>query len=312
MVLGRRGTIRINQKNTFIVRKIYPIMNEEQKGYLELILFSLFAGIIGIIVRLIKNLDIYSVIFFRAIIAVIFLFIVIILKRGIKELFLVWPFRTLLIGLFEGISIFLYFGSILRTSISNAVFLVYTAPIFSIILAKFFLKEEIERETIFGMFLTLLGIIFILDPRTFASRSQETIGNLMGLGAGFFYSVITFSAKPLLKRVSGYYTAFWQYLVVSFMFLFFINIKSFNGLYANWWQLTIMGVLCTGIAFVLFMEGLKKIKAQKVLIITTIEPLAGTLAALLVLKENPSLLTIIGAVLIIYGIYRVTWAKPAL
>ena len=73
-----------------------------------------------------------------------------------------------------------------------------------------------------------------------------------------------------------------------------------------------MGVLCTGIAFVLFMEGLKRVKAQKVLIVATVEPLAGTLAALLVLKEVPSFLTIIGAVLIIYGVYRVTRLKPVL
>ena len=287
-------------------------MTEEQKGYLKLILFSVFAGIIGIILRLVKNLDIFSVIFFRAIIAVIFLFIVTILKKGIRELSLVSPLRTLLIGLFEGISIFLYFGAILRTSISNAIFLLYTAPVFLIILAKFFLKEKIEKDTITGMFLTLSGIILILDPRSFAFRSQETIGNLMGLGAGFFYSVMTFSAKPIMKKVSGYYTTFWQYLIVSFMFLFFIETKSFNGLYVNWWLLIIMGVLCTGIAFVLFMEGLKRVKAQKVLIVATVEPLAGTLAALLVLKEVPSFLTIIGAVLIIYGVYRVTRLKPVL
>ena len=59
-------------------------MSEEQKGYLELILFSLFVGIVGIFVRLTENLDIYSIVFFRASIASVFLFFVIIFKKGIQ------------------------------------------------------------------------------------------------------------------------------------------------------------------------------------------------------------------------------------
>ena len=163
-----------------------------------------------------------------------------------------------------------------------------------------------KLETIVGIFITLAGIILVPDPRTFYISSKETVGNLMGLCAGFCYAAMALSAKPVLKNTSGYYAVFWQHLIGTIMFLFFIDAESFYGLYANWWQLLVIGILCTGIAFLLFMEGIKKVKAQKIFIVTTLEPLAGTIAALIVLSEVPSLLTIIGAVLIMYGIYRVT------
>jgi len=287
-------------------------MNKERKGYLELILFSLFVGIVGIFVRLTENLDLYSIVFFRASITSIFLFFVIIFRKGIKEFSLIYPFRTLLIGLFQGLAIFFYFGAIFKTSISNAIFLLYTAPVFSIFPAKYFYKEKIEKATILGIFITLAGIILVLEPRTFSIGSRETLGNLMGLCAGLCYAAMALTAKPLLKIASGYYAVFWQHVIVTIMFIFFINVESFYGLYANWWQLLVIGILCTGIAFLLFMEGVKRVKAQKIFIVTTLEPLAGTLAALLVLREIPSLLTTIGAVLIIYGVYRVTRSKPVL
>ena len=86
--------------------------------------------------------------------------------------------------------------------------MLYTAPIFSVVLAKYFLKEKIEKKTLWGLFLAVVGIAFILDPRTFSFSSRETIGNLLGLCSGFSYAMMALIAKPVLKKVSGYYVAF--------------------------------------------------------------------------------------------------------
>ncbi len=281
-------------------------MDKEKKGYLELILFSLFAGVVGIFVKLIQNLDIYSIIFFRALIASIFIFMVILEKKNIKELKPQYPFQTLLVGIFQGLAIFFYFASVIQTSVSNGVFLLYTAPIFSIIFTKLFFKEKIEKKTIIGIIITLSGIIFILNPQTFSFNSKETFGNFMGLLSGLFYAAMALTAKPLMEKVSTYYTAFWQYVIISIMFAFFLKIDSVSLIFKNWWQLLIIGILCTGIAFILFMEGVKKVKAQKIFIITALEPLTGTTLALILLKEIPSLMTLMGAILIIFGVYSVT------
>lgn len=286
-------------------------MPDEQKGYTQLILYSFFSGIVGVFVRLIPNLDVNTIIFFRALIASVFIFLIISLKQNLKELALIHPFRTLAVGIFQGLSILLYFQSIINTSISNAVFLLYTAPIFSVLLAKIFLKEHIEKRTYLGIFLTLVGIIFILNPQTFSFAAQNIWGNIMALGSGFFYAAMALTAKPILQKKSGYYVAFWQYAIISLMFLLSFNGSKIAAVSAAWWQLLVIGIVCTGIAFILFMEGVKKIKAQKVFIITSLEPLVGSIAAIVFLKEVPSLFTMMGAICIIFGVYTCTKKVPA-
>lgn len=286
-------------------------MKTELKGYFELTIYAILAGAVGVFVKLVNGLDANSIVFFRAIIATVFILIAVISLKKLKELYIFQPKRTLLVGVFQGLSIFLYFSAILSTSVSNAVFLLYSAPVFSVIMAKFFLKEEIEKETIIGIFITLLGIIFLLDPTTFSFESNQTIGNTLALGAGFFYAAMAMTAKPITKTKSGYYLAFWQYLIISAMFLIFIKTESLDRILPNWWQIGIIGILCTGIAFILFMEGIKKVKAQKIFIITALEPLSGTILALIILKESLSIYTIVGALLILYGVYRTTKPKKA-
>ncbi|MDO8554356.1 MAG: EamA family transporter [Candidatus Micrarchaeota archaeon] len=284
-------------------------MKDERSGYIQLVLYSILAGVVGVFIKLTQNLDAQSLVFFRAAIATATIFAIVLFRNKLKDLLLITPAKTVMVGIFQGLSIFLYINSLLHTTVSNAVFLLYTAPIFSVILAKLFLKEKIEKETLIGVFITLIGIILILDPRTFSFDSTQTLGNVIALGSGFFYAAMALTAKPIMKKVSGFYMAFWQYLVISIMFLLFVNVKSASVLLDNWWQLAIIGIICTGIPFILFMEGVRKVKAQKIFIVTALEPLAGTALALFALGEIPSLFTIAGALLILYGVYRTTQNK---
>ena len=282
---------------------------EHGKGVIDLVLFSILAGSVGIFVKLTNGMNAISIVFFRAFIATLFILLVVIFKKKHRDLKLVFPMHTLFIGVLQGLSIYFYFNSMLITSVSNAVFLLYTAPIFAPILAKIFLKEEIERETIFGIVITLVGIGFILDPRTFSFNSSQTVGNLMALAAGLFYAWMAISSKTLLRKVSGYYAVFWQYLVIAITFLTLAGPDVFTNVLPNLWQLTTIGVVCTGIAFILFMRGVKKVKANKVFIITSIEPIVGVVLASFILREKLTMFTVIGAVIIFIGVYTVTKKK---
>lgn len=282
------------------------MLSEEQKGYLQLILYSLMVGGVGVFVRLVRDMDAYSILFFRAIIATCFIFFATIFAKNIKELKLVYPIHTLLVGIFQGLSTLFYFLAIFRTSVSNAIFLIYTAPIFSIIIAKLFFKEKIEKSTIIGLAITTLGIILILNPSSFSFKSTETIGNLFGLASGFFYAVMALTAKPIMKKVSGYYVAFWQFAVISVVFVLFLQDNAMAIFLTNLWQFAIIGIFCTGISFILFMEGVRRVNAQKIFIVTSLEPLMGAALAMLILQQIPTGMTIAGAILILAGIYIVT------
>jgi drug/metabolite transporter (DMT)-like permease len=286
-------------------------MNDTDKGYLLLVIFSCLSGFVGIIVKLIKGLDVYSIVFLRAVIAASFLIVVMAFRRRLGELRLVSPLNTVLMGVFEGISVILYFLAVTMTSISNAIFLVYTAPIFSAILARLFLKEKIGQDTVLGICVVMGGIALMLDPRTFSFSSRDTLGCIFALLSGFFYAAMAIAAKPLMSKVSGYYNAFWEYIIISLMFVLFFKPGQPAAIAQNWILLFVLGILCSGIAVVIFMEGIKRVPAQKVFIITSLEPVISTVFAAIILKENPTLFALIGGILILAGIYIITLKKKS-
>jgi drug/metabolite transporter (DMT)-like permease len=65
-------------------------------------------------------------------------------------------------GLAIGASLALYVSSTLMTSIANAVFLIYTGPLFSAILAWIFLKERISARNAVFLTLVFIGMAFTI------------------------------------------------------------------------------------------------------------------------------------------------------
>lgn len=66
-------------------------------------------------------------------------------------------------------------------------------------------------------------------------------------------------------------------------------------------SLVIMGVMNTALAFSLFMNGIKKVKAQHVGVLSYSEPIFATIYAFFLFLEIPTISTIIGGILIIIG-----------
>lgn len=102
----------------------------------------------------------------------------------------------------------LYVSATLMTTIANAVFLIYTGPLFATILARIFLKERVGlRNGIFfmlvftGMLLTVglvqLGggsvVSFGLQFGAVEGLPRKPLGDLFGLGSGVFMAWHCFS-----------------------------------------------------------------------------------------------------------------------
>ncbi|VVB98603.1 EamA-like transporter family protein [uncultured archaeon] len=281
-------------------------MGPKNQGYIQLFIYSVLAGCIGIFVKLTHGMGAFEVLFFRAGIAAISILLFIIVQRRFSEISPVDAPRTLLIIAMQGLNLGLYFWALQYISVSNAVFLLYTAPVFSAILARVFLNEKIEKDTLIGIAAAIAGIVLIVNPSTISFGSEQLLGNLLGLGAGFFYAAMAVAAKPLLQKVSGYYMVFWQYFGIAMACAFSLTPSTFAAAAVNWWQLLGLGVLCTAIGYVLFMNGIRVVKAQHVFIITSSETIVATALGALILNEIPSWLALAGAALILYGAYRIT------
>lgn len=91
-----------------------------------------------------------------------FLVILLLVKKLPKLRSTKLSFAIIAGGLSIGASLALYVSSTLMTSIANAVFLIYTGPLVSAILARIFLKERISLRNGFFLMLVFLGMLMTI------------------------------------------------------------------------------------------------------------------------------------------------------
>jgi drug/metabolite transporter (DMT)-like permease len=75
--------------------------------------------------------------------------------------------------------------------------------------------------------------------------------------------------------------------------------------------LVVLGVVCTAVSHTLFIQGMRYIRAQTASIISSLEPVYGTVLALVLLGEVPALRTLAGGAVILTAVLFVTLKEGA-
>lgn len=231
--------------------------------------------------------------------------------------------RLVIIGaLMVSLNIGLFFAGLERTTVTSASALTMTAPVFSILLAWWFLKEKVYLKNLGGIALGLTGALLVIDLPAFFSgnhlSSQNLIGNLLIVLASLCWVVGAILSKKMLKKYSTLTITFIVFLVGSFTFL--IPAVSEYLKNPNWiFQITPLGIsgllfmtLCSSIsAFFLFEWGMGRIGVTKANFFQYFEPVIAASLGILVLGEKAGVLFLVGALLIALGAYFSTHRQEA-
>ena len=97
------------------------------------------------------------------------------------------------------------------------------------------------------------------------------------------------STKSLSEKTTPIYSAFWQYFVIFVMTFFFAVGSGMRPFIANIGPLLYLGWAAGGLAFLLYMEGIKHVQGQLIQIITMLEMLVATFSGVFLLGEKLSL-----------------------
>ncbi len=318
-------------------------MNTINRGYIDLILFSFCVGLVGVCVKATENLGALTIVFYRGAIATAFILVLtlalgkgrtLISCRSGAAMTRQVAGLTVGIGLLQMLFLVLYIGALLQTSVTNAVFLHSTAPLFALTFSRLFLKETIIQQTYMGIILVMVGTCVIIDPRNLSLSSSASMGNLMALASGVFYGAMAVTSKSLSPQVDGNYQVFWQYLIIALLILPFaklgINVRPdlsiarlgeaafvvpssnlldslfIHNLVRNWIPLSVLGIVGSGLCYIFFVRGIKTVPAQHIMLAAALEPVFGALVATLYLGETFAMLTLVGAGLILLGIYQIS------
>ena len=198
-----------------------------------------------------------------------------------------------------------FFQSIQISTVAIGLLSYSSFPVFTVFLEPLFFKEKLRISRLMFALLCVLGI-FLIIPR-FDLTDSVYQGVLWGLFAGFTFSILTILNRKLSQIYSSLLITFYQDLWATLFLLpfFFIMRPHLNG--KDILLLLVLGIFCTALSHSLFIKGMRLIKAQTAAIISSLEPVYGIIMALFILKEVPSLRTILGGIVILGTTFAVTW-----
>lgn len=273
-------------------------------------LCTIFAGVLwGTISVFLKNLSssglsLIQITACRAIFSSFFLFVYFfvkdknLLKIKVKDIWMFVGTGVVSLTFFS----LCYFSTILESGASIAVILLYTSPIFILLLSAILFKEKITKIKLFALILTFVGCIFVTGIG--GENHLSAKGLFIGLCAGFGYALYSIFSRFALKKYKPLTVTFYTFVFSSISLLPFCNIVEICSSFSEKSLLFLIGIalVCTVLPYIFYTFGLSGLETGKAAILVTVEPLVGSLIGIFVWKENLDMLKLIGIIMIFIAV----------
>lgn len=207
-----------------------------------------------------------------------------------------------------------FYGLNLTTPI-NAAIIMTCNPILVLMISAVVLKERITSKKIVGIILGLVGAsTIILNKSEINISSDGLVGDLFILLNATAYAIYLVLVKPLMQKYS-------PLTVIKFVFLFgflyvlpfganqFLTIEWHSFPTSIWWAFAFVVIGTTFFAYLFNIYGLKTLSPSVVSTYIYSQPLIASIVAILLAKDELTLIKTLAAVLIFFGVYLVSSNK---
>lgn len=270
----------------------------------KLIASMVVFGTIGLFVRYVP-LPSAFVAMVRGFVGAAFLAAVVLISRRGFDFAAIKRNLVLLIvsGACIGFNWILLFESYRFTTVATATLCYYMAPIIVIVASPFVLGEKIGLKKGICSLVAVVGMVFISGVlETGVGSISELAGVFLGLGAATLYATVMLLNKKM-KSISAYDMTVPQLLFAALAITPYtlivddVAVTDFNTRAVI--VLLVLGILHTGITYAMFFGAVRDINAQTSAILSYLDPIVAILLSAFVLKEEITVLGIIGAVFVI-------------
>ncbi len=244
-------------------------------------------------------------------------------KRSLPSGKKVWG-AFFLMGLINNVIPFtLLFWGQTEIASSLASILNATTPIFTIILAHIFTKDEkINLPSVVGITLGFLGVATMLGLFSGFDQSNSLLHMLACVGAEISYGFATVFGRQFKKMDIGpVRTSFGQLAAASVIMLLVVAAVDTQPDYgslssATIWSVLTLAIFSTAFAYLLFFRILAVGGATNISLVTLLVPASAILLGVLILGERLSMQEIYGMCLIALGLLAIdgrvfNWFKAA-
>jgi len=199
----------------------------------------------------------------------------------------------------------LQYTGIYYTNASSASILINTNVIFIALLASLFLREKIGMKRAFGIFIAFIGVIFVTSINPI-SDGNFIIGGILVILSGLCWAVYSIIGKYLMRRYDDFTLNTYAFALGTLFFLPFLDYKQMETLTISpnlWFALFYLSILSTVLGYTVWYYSLSKMDASKTAVFLNLIPLSAMLFSVVFLNEMLTPQFLIGALLILFGVY---------
>lgn len=264
----------------------------QKKAYLFILLAASLWGCIGVFLKLLTAAGLNSMqsVAVRSAIAAVLYFLWLLLTD--RPALKIHPRDC---GYFVGTGIFslvffnwCYFNAIKASSMSVAAVLLYTSPVFVMLMSALLFREKITSMKLAALCLTFAGCTLVTGMLPLGAQHISPTTLLFGLGSGFGYALYTIFGKYALEKYSSGTVTFYTFLFATLGSVPLSGLLQSPQALSDWRVLgggLGIGVFCCILPYLLYTEGLTQAEAGKAAILATAEPFMAALIGILVFQE---------------------------
>lgn len=210
--------------------------------------------------------------------------------------------RALALALAAGVLMILnwalFFAAISRTSIGVATVVFHVQPLWVLALGAWWLHEKVTRAQALATLVALAGLALatgLFDGNATGNTwgPAYALGLLLCLGGSLSYAGVTLIAK-LAPGVSSFALAWWQCLVGTVLLAWWPWLHGWPDAGAAWAWLAGLGVVHTGLAYVLLYAGMARLSTSRIALLQFVYPAAAVLVDWAVYGRTLSPLQMVG------------------
>ena len=269
-------------------------LTDQQKGSLMAFVAVMFITPDSLFIRL-SNVDTWGLVFYRGIIpfATVFLGMLLIYKLNFFKILLSSGHHGIIYIATFSLTNITFVVSIQNTNVANTLVMIATAPMLSAILGAIFLKEPPDKKTWVSIIITFLAVLYIFFD---SIKLGNFFGDILGFitAVGLAVGAVTIRSAKSKNLVPA---AVVGKLFVATFALFFI--ESFLLVERDLYIVPLMCILCVAIPFVLVTIAPRFIPAAEVNLFFLLETIIGPIWVWLIIKEQPSIETLQGGLIIV-------------
>ncbi len=198
-----------------------------------------------------------------------------------------------------------YFKTIELSNVSFSTILQFTAPFFIFIYESIKNKKIPAFSTLILLFMTILGVVFIATKGKISSLSVSPEALLLGLISAIMIAFYSIYPKRLLKKYGSITVVGWGMIVGSVISNIVHPIWKIQGNVntESIIQVTVVVILGTSVAYLIYIASLNYISSSLAGILTAFEPVLAAILSVIIFRLKFSFVELIGFILVFVSIF---------